>query len=145
MSEISLPVGHESYAFACMRCGYGWEQSYDIEHHTDVTGHDFVVYRSEGRRVPSPLSRPACPNCGRNVVRIMRSGRISTVLDYGEDEAPGTGMARRAAVPVATTGPVGQELEARLPATEPEASAKETPEAGEPRRRSGFPNPFHRK
>ncbi|WP_175410924.1 hypothetical protein [Streptomyces sp. TRM64462] len=120
MSEISsVPVGHEAYSFACMRCGYGWEQAYDIEHHTDVTGHDFVVYRSEGRRVPSPLSKPTCPNCGQHVVRTMRSGRVSTVLDHGETGArpgvPGVSP-RRAAIPVATAGPIGQELEERPPA-----------------------------
>ncbi len=45
MSEITgqtgprtaaTPVVHESYSFACMRCGHGWEQSYEIEHHTDA-------------------------------------------------------------------------------------------------------------
>lgn len=147
MSEISsIPVGHEAYAFACMRCGYGWEQSYDIEHHTDITGHDFVVYRSEGRRVPSPFSKPVCPNCGRHVVRIMRSGRISTVLDHGEPSEARPGVpgvaARRAAIPVATLGPVGQEMEER-------PLAEGTPPGSEraPHRwhLSDLLHPFHRK
>lgn len=147
MSETSgIPVGHEAYSFACMRCGYGWEQAYDIEHHTDVTGQDFVVYRSEGRRVPSPLSKPTCPNCGRHVVRIMRSGRISVVLDHGEPRPEGAGApgaAFRRAVPVATAGPIGQELEERpLPEG---ADAEVVREAG----RSGAtrvdgPEPGHR-
>ncbi|WP_149179134.1 hypothetical protein [Streptomyces sp. TRM49041] len=129
MSETSsIPVGHEAYSFACMRCGYGWEQAYEIEHHTDVTGHGYVVYRSEGRRVPSPLSKPTCPNCGQHVVRTMRSGRVSTVLDHGEPSAarpgvPGVAL-RRAAIPVATAGPIGQELE-----------EKPLPEGGAPDRR----------
>ncbi|MFF8385107.1 hypothetical protein [Streptomyces kanasensis] len=143
------PVGHEAYAFACMRCGYGWEQAYDIEHHTDVTGHDVAVYRSEGLRVPSPLSHPTCPNCGRHVVRIMGSGRISTVLDHGEPRPtrPGVpGVApRRAAIPVATTGPLGQEMEERPlprvtaagrpatdPSTGPPADAGGVDPAGKP-------------
>ncbi|WP_282797463.1 hypothetical protein [Streptomyces sp. CC224B] len=87
MSEIAdtghrttaLDVGHESYAFACMRCGHGWEQSYDIEHHVDGAGREFVTYLAGGQRVPSPLTRPTCLNCGGHVVRIMRAGQVSTV------------------------------------------------------------------
>ncbi|MGW1077928.1 hypothetical protein [Streptomyces sp. NPDC002537] len=71
--------GHESYSFACMRCGHGWEQSYEIQHHVDAEGKPFVVYYADGRRVPSPLTRPTCDNCGEHVVRIMRSGRVSEV------------------------------------------------------------------
>ncbi|MGW0781368.1 hypothetical protein [Streptomyces sp. NPDC002913] len=79
MSEIAAATVHEAYAFACMRCGYGWEQSYEIEHHVDGSGHAFVVYTADGERVPSPLSTPTCTNCGGHVVRIMRAGRVSTV------------------------------------------------------------------
>ncbi|GGR24947.1 hypothetical protein WEB32_14155 [Streptomyces netropsis] len=74
-------VGHESYAFACMRCAYGWEQSYEIEHHTDAEGRAFVTYYADGERVPSPLTRPTCVNCGGHVVRIMRSGQVTQVAD----------------------------------------------------------------
>ncbi|MEU0133467.1 hypothetical protein ABZ172_05425 [Streptomyces sp. NPDC006296] len=79
MSEIAAPTVHEEYAFACMRCGHGWEQAYAIEHHVDGSGNAFVVYKADGRRVPSPLSTPTCENCGGHVVRIMRAGRVSTV------------------------------------------------------------------
>ncbi|MER8067225.1 hypothetical protein ABTZ59_02770 [Streptomyces sp. NPDC094034] len=80
MSEITgTAVAHEAYAFCCMRCGHGWEQAYDIEHHVDGSGHNYVVYKSEGVRVPSPLSSPNCVNCGGHVVRIMRSGQVSSV------------------------------------------------------------------
>ncbi|MFD9500374.1 hypothetical protein [Streptomyces sp. NPDC060035] len=79
MSEIAATTVHEAYAFACMRCGYGWEQAYEIEHHVDGSGHAFVVYKADGERVPSPLSTPTCTNCGGHVVRIMRAGRVSTV------------------------------------------------------------------
>lgn len=72
---------HESYAFACMRCGHGWEQSYEIEHHVDGKGKEFVTYVADGRQVPSPLTRPTCLNCGGHVVRIMRAGQVSSVLD----------------------------------------------------------------
>ncbi|WP_409058169.1 hypothetical protein [Streptomyces sp. SYP-A7185] len=72
---------HESYAFACMRCGHGWEQSYDIEHHVDGKGKEFVTYVADGRRVPSPLTRPTCLNCDGHLVRIMRAGQVSSVLD----------------------------------------------------------------
>lgn len=77
MSEIAATTVHEAYAFACMKCGYGWEQAYEIEHHVDVHGHAFVVYTADGERVPSPLSTPTCTNCGGHVVRIMRSGRVA--------------------------------------------------------------------
>ncbi|MER5884642.1 hypothetical protein ABT160_12495 [Streptomyces sp. NPDC001941] len=62
-----------------MRCGYGWEQAYEIEHHTDNHGHAFCVYKANGERVPSPLSSPTCMNCGGHVVRIMRAGQVSSV------------------------------------------------------------------
>lgn len=79
MSDIAATTVHEAYAFACMRCGYGWEQAYDIEHHVDGSGSAYVVYKADGERVPSPLSTPTCTNCGGHVVRIMRAGRVSTV------------------------------------------------------------------
>ncbi|WP_031098581.1 hypothetical protein [Streptomyces sp. NRRL S-15] len=79
MSEIAATTVHEAYAFACMRCGYGWEQAYEIEHHVDGSGNAFVVYKADGQQVPSPLSTPTCANCGGHVVRIMRAGRVSIV------------------------------------------------------------------
>ncbi|MFJ5226918.1 hypothetical protein [Streptomyces sp. NPDC088400] len=80
MSEITgTATAHEAYAFCCMRCGHGWEQAYDIEHYVDGSGKNVVVYKSEGIRVPSPLSSPTCTNCGGHVVRIMRSGQVSSV------------------------------------------------------------------
>ncbi|MFF2011556.1 hypothetical protein ACFVWY_21105 [Streptomyces sp. NPDC058195] len=79
MSEIAATTAYEAYAFACMRCGYGWEQAYEIEHHIDGSHHAFVIYKADGEQVPSPLSRPSCANCGGHVVRIMRAGRVSTV------------------------------------------------------------------
>ncbi|TJZ41474.1 hypothetical protein FCH28_37230 [Streptomyces piniterrae] len=75
----SEPAAREAYAFACMKCGHGWEQSYEIEHQVDATGSMHVVYYAEGERVPSPLTRPTCLNCGATVVRIMRSGQVSMV------------------------------------------------------------------
>ena len=72
-------IVHESYSFACMRCGHGWEQSYEIEHHLDAEGTEFVMYVADGRVVPSPLSRPTCVNCDAHVVRIMRPGQVSSV------------------------------------------------------------------
>jgi hypothetical protein len=90
MSEIAGQSGnrgaasavvHESYSFACMRCGHGWEQSYEIEHHVDGDGNEFVMYVADGTVVPSPLSRPTCLNCDGHVVRIMRPGQVSSALD----------------------------------------------------------------
>ncbi|MET8813760.1 hypothetical protein ABZW47_17320 [Streptomyces sp. NPDC004549] len=96
MSEIAGTVGlratagavvHESYSFACMSCGHGWEQSYEIAHHTDTEGHECVRYVAEGRVVPSPLSRPACQNCDGHVVRIMRAGQVSSVRACAQPRA----------------------------------------------------------
>ncbi|MFE0192931.1 hypothetical protein [Streptomyces sp. NPDC058989] len=75
------PAAHEAYSFACMKCGHGWEQAYEIVHQTDGKGELHVVYYADGERVPSPLTRPTCLNCGSNVVRIMRSGQVSMVSD----------------------------------------------------------------
>ncbi|WP_221352143.1 hypothetical protein [Streptomyces beigongshangae] len=71
-------TAHESYSFACMRCGHGWEQSYEIEHHFDADGAEFVTYVADGLVVPSPLSRPNCVNCDGHLVRIMRAGQVSS-------------------------------------------------------------------
>lgn len=98
MSETAATTVHEAYAFACMRCGHGWEQAYEIEHHVDGSGNAFVVYRADGQRVPSPLSTPTCMNCGGHVVRIIRSGRVSTVQQLLRPQQavvrPGPGAAR---------------------------------------------------
>ncbi|WP_311137259.1 hypothetical protein [Streptomyces sp. I6] len=104
----------ESYALACMRCGYGWEQTYDIEHHIDGAGRPFFTYRVEGRLVPSPLNRLTCLNCGGQKVRIMRAGQVSGLAES---------LRRQHFAPpnFATAGPV--------PASEPEP--------GSPRRRHG--------
>ncbi|MFF3466035.1 hypothetical protein ACWCQN_13710 [Streptomyces sp. NPDC001984] len=95
LSGTATAVVHESYSFACMRCGHGWEQSYEIEHHTDADGTEFVVYVANGQFVPSPLSRPTCVNCDGHVVRIMRPGQVSSVRSAGRrksatPEAPET-------------------------------------------------------
>ncbi|MCK8434164.1 hypothetical protein G3I77_14350 [Streptomyces sp. D2-8] len=92
MSEIAGQTGlragatavvNESYSFACMRCGHGWEQSFEIEHHTDAAGHEFVLYVADGKVVPSPLSKPECHHCDSHVVRIMRPGRVASARDAG--------------------------------------------------------------
>jgi hypothetical protein len=70
----------EAYAFACMSCGHGWEQGYEIEHHQDASGVQFVTYLADGAQVPSPLTRPTCQNCDGHTVRIMRSGQVSDVV-----------------------------------------------------------------
>jgi hypothetical protein len=126
MNETGATTVHEAYAFACMRCGFGWEQAYEIEHRVDGAGNAYVVYKADGERVPSPLSTPTCANCGGHVVRIMRAGRVSTVQhllqnqyaarpeEAGEDmtgedmtggETAGGEMAVAAAGPPPGTGP----------------------------------------
>ncbi|MGI5482328.1 hypothetical protein [Streptomyces lavendofoliae] len=131
MSETtSTPVGHEAYAFACMNCGYGWEQAYDIEHHTDIGGHEFIVYKAGGHRVPSPLSNPTCLNCGRHVVRIMRAGQVSSVLELlaRHQPEPSKGSVG-AAGPALGQERTGAEAPAGAPVAEAPAGA---PVAGAP-------------
>lgn len=133
MSEIAGQSGlrgaatavvHESYSFACMRCGHGWEQSYEIEHHNDAEGHEFVMYVVEGQVVPSPLSKPTCQNCDSHVVRIMRPGQVSSVRDAVHKQ------------------------QRRTPQTEAQEAAAEGAEAGERDHHwhlSDLLHPFHRK
>ncbi|MFF2651821.1 hypothetical protein [Streptomyces sp. NPDC058045] len=109
---------HESYSFACMRCGHGWEQSYEIRHRTDADGEESVVYLADGKQVPSPLTRPTCQNCGGHVVRIMGAGRVSSARNsaywsgsatrYGTDPG-GSGRRQRPAsgIEPGIAGPVG--------------------------------------
>ncbi len=78
----------EAYAFACLSCGYGWEQAYEIEHHVARDGHTVIEYHANGVRVPSPLLKPTCPGCGGHTVRIMREGRVATA-EHSVYPAPG--------------------------------------------------------
>ncbi|MBU6529907.1 hypothetical protein ACFUIW_13505 [Streptomyces sp. NPDC057245] len=99
-------VVHESYSFACMRCGHGWEQSFEIEHHRGADGNEFVRYVADGRVVPSPLTRPTCPTCENHVVRIMRPGRVASVrgASHGSHRVPPAGPLEVPLVPE-TPGP----------------------------------------
>ncbi|MFE5207556.1 hypothetical protein [Streptomyces sp. NPDC056600] len=91
MTTHSPDQVHEAYAFACMRCGHGWEQDYEIEHYVRPDGGTYVTYRTGGQTVPSPLSRPTCLHCGSHVVRIMRPGAVHEFdeLLQGSHQAPG--------------------------------------------------------
>ncbi|WP_149826229.1 hypothetical protein [Streptomyces tailanensis] len=102
LRDTATAVVHESYAFACMRCGHGWEQSFEIEHHNDAQGHDVVTYVADGRVVPSPLSRPTCQNCDGHVLRIMRAGQVSSVQDVERGRHVPKPRAADAAAPDAT-------------------------------------------
>ena len=104
-SGVTDAVVHESvqeaYSFACMRCGHGWEQAYEIEHHTDADGTEFVMYVADGEIVPSPLSRPTCVKCDGHLVRIMAAGRVSSA-------SSAQNRARRTARPAARAEAVRQ-------------------------------------
>jgi hypothetical protein len=89
--SIAGPNVTEAYAFACLNCGYGWEQSYEIEHRTDTYGHPFVRYLADGVKVPSPLTCPTCQNCDGHLVRIMRSGQVSGVSGIASGDSRRTG------------------------------------------------------
>ncbi|WP_445395125.1 hypothetical protein ACSMX9_17980 [Streptomyces sp. LE64] len=150
MSEIAgaghpgtaTAVVHESYAFACMRCGHGWEQSYEIEHHLDPAGRAYVTYLADGQRVPSPLSTPTCLNCGGHVVRIMRAGQVSSVLDLLRgSQHPGRGRHRtdRPGPVIGAAGPIGQmESDDDEDAADPDA-----PDPDRPHRHWSFSHLLH--
>ncbi|MEU7056825.1 hypothetical protein [Streptomyces sp. NPDC046197] len=140
MSEIAGQNGHrgaatavvnESYSFACMRCGHGWEQSYEIEHHTDGDGNEFVRYVSDGRVVPSPLSRPTCQNCDGHVVRIMRAGQVSSVQYHLHAQ-------QRPAGPVVDPAP-------SAPRSRPDSQAPAPKQPGHHWHLSDLLHPFQRK
>lgn len=76
-----MRIARESYAFVCLSCGHGWERDFGIEHHPGVDGRTTVAYVAEGLRVPSPLTRPDCLNCGSHTLRIMRAGTVASVGD----------------------------------------------------------------
>ncbi|MFD8814279.1 hypothetical protein ACFV23_22975 [Streptomyces sp. NPDC059627] len=105
LSSAATAVVHESYSFACMRCGHGWEQSYEIEHHTAADNHEFVKYVANGRVVPSPLSSPSCQNCDGQVVRIMRAGQVSSVRSAAQRSHQPSVQDRSAGQGGAETGP----------------------------------------
>jgi hypothetical protein len=130
MSEITGPAKvREAYAFACMRCGHGWEQAYEIEHHIDGSGRDFVVYKADGLRVPSPLSSPTCPTCGGHVVRIMREGQVSSV----RNSMINMSNPSPAKEPVSQAGQVPAEAaDRRVPAERPGRSTQSEPADGQP-------------
>ncbi|MEV6553761.1 hypothetical protein AB0M57_34430 [Streptomyces sp. NPDC051597] len=134
MSEIAETTAHEAYAFACMRCGYGWEQAYEIEHHVDGKGQSFVVYKADGERVPSPLSQPTCMNCGGHVVRTLRAGRVSSVQQWLAHQSTHQ----------APAGPVGSggDPEPDTPAAAPGATPAAEPEAGHHWHLSDLLHPF---
>ncbi|MEU4115150.1 hypothetical protein AB0F71_11725 [Kitasatospora sp. NPDC028055] len=94
----------EAYSFACLRCGYGWEQAYDIEHHVARDGHIVFEYHANGVRVPSPLLKPTCPGCGGHTVRIMREGRVASA-DQPLRHAPGYPAHAEPARPAPATRP----------------------------------------
>lgn len=62
---------HESYSFACLRCGHAWGRDYELRHTRDLHGHTVVTYLDHGVPVPSPLRRPRCPACDGHQVRIL--------------------------------------------------------------------------
>ena len=64
-----------------MRCGHGWEQSYEIEHHTDADAQQYVRYLADGRVLHSPLRRPRRQNCDAHVQRTLRAGQASSARD----------------------------------------------------------------
>lgn len=133
-------VVHEAYSFACMRCSHAWEQTFVIEHHIDGDGRTVVTYFADGKRVPSPLSRPTCDNCEGHVVRIMQSGRVSN---------PDLQWPRKPVRPAAGTPAGSGSGSGSAPATAPAAG----PPAGGEGRGSGrsgqghwhLPRFFHRR
>ncbi|MEY9843762.1 hypothetical protein [Streptacidiphilus sp. MAP5-3] len=102
MSETSAPssrppmeTAHEAYSFACLSCGYGWEQAYEIEHAVDRNGRMVYRYLANGLPVPSPLTHPSCPGCGGEHVRIMAAGRVASAVASWHAPQPAAPAKRR--------------------------------------------------
>ncbi|MFE2723149.1 hypothetical protein [Kitasatospora sp. NPDC059327] len=104
-SQTPVETVREAYSFACLSCGYGWEQAYDIEHHAARDGHVVFEYHANGVRVPSPLLKPTCPGCGGHTVRIMREGRVA-VAEKSWQHAPGYSAHAEPAGPQPAAGTV---------------------------------------
>lgn len=79
MSDQNRETVSESYAFVCLRCTYGWEQTFQIEHHQDEDGRPYVLYYVGTERVPSPLTRLTCLSCGSHRIRVMQAGTVRAV------------------------------------------------------------------
>jgi hypothetical protein len=79
---------HEAYSFACLNCGFVWEQAYEIEHSVDYNGRMVYRYRANGVPVASPLTHPGCPGCGGEHVRIMAAGRVASVEESWHPHKP---------------------------------------------------------
>ncbi|MEW2163959.1 hypothetical protein AB0912_13310 [Streptomyces sp. NPDC007084] len=142
--DTAAAVAHESYSFACMRCGHGWEQSYAIEHHRDAEGAEFVTYVADGQVVPSPLSRPSCLYCDSHVVRIMRAGQVSSVLDSLHSVSKPRPVTRRSGEGAEGSKAGADEAEGAVPA--PGGSSEATPKEPHHWQLSDLLHPFqHRK
>ncbi|HSA52005.1 MAG TPA: hypothetical protein VLH10_18105 [Yinghuangia sp.] len=87
MNNTSTVV-HEEYSFVCLGCGHGWERAYEIHHVTDLHGERVCHYYADGRRVPSPFSRPGCENCDGRRLRILRAGRVASATTPAAQPAP---------------------------------------------------------
>lgn len=83
-------VVHEAYSFVCLGCGHGWEREYEIHHATDLRGQQVCHYYADGKRVPSPFSRPRCENCDGERLRILRAGRVASATTPSSPETSRT-------------------------------------------------------
>ncbi|MBF9071640.1 hypothetical protein [Streptacidiphilus fuscans] len=158
MSETSAPssrppmeTAHEAYSFACLNCGYGWEQAYEIEHAVDVNGRMVYRYRANGVPVPSPLTHPSCPGCGGEHVRIMAAGRVASAVaswSAAQAAAPATPRPPREprhprAAAKATSGEKAAEVNAEGNAEGVEGPTPLAPAEPRPRRRLHLPFHWH--
>lgn len=73
-----------SYSFACLNCGHGWEDTYNIDVTVDDQAQITAIYHLGDRRVPSPLQSPRCPSCESHNIRIMRPGRVAAVRGHAK-------------------------------------------------------------
>ncbi|MFC1413809.1 hypothetical protein ACEZCY_32140 [Streptacidiphilus sp. N1-12] len=112
-APVEDPI-REAYAFACLNCGFGWEQAYEILHLVDVDGRPRAQYRANGVPVPSPLTQPSCPGCAGNHVRIMRAGRVAEVASYWHPAPVAAPAPRPAAPAVPSHAPARPRRERRL-------------------------------
>ncbi|MFJ3230712.1 hypothetical protein [Streptomyces sp. NPDC086787] len=61
----------ETFVFVCARCGYMWQEEFQVVFFTDPVSLDTQEYVDEaGRAMRSPLSDAVCERCGGRNVRV---------------------------------------------------------------------------
>lgn len=69
-------------SFACLDCGHGWQDTYDIDVTVNEHARITAACRLDGTFAPPPLQSPRCPSCKSHKIRIMRPARGASPYLY---------------------------------------------------------------